>query len=88
MRHAMQGYPIQMGHGEEFWQNVVHWRRGWQTTSVFLPRKPHEQYEKTKKNMTLKDKLPRSGGVQQATVEEQRSNSKKNEEAGRKWKCS
>ena len=24
----------------EFWQNVVHWRREWQTTSVFLPWEP------------------------------------------------
>ena len=30
------------------WQNVVHWRRGWQTTSVFLPWEPQEQYEKAK----------------------------------------
>ena len=35
-----------MGHGGEFWQNVVHWRKAWQTTSVFLPWEPHEQYEK------------------------------------------
>ena len=26
----------------EFWQNVVHWRREWQTTSVFLPWEPYE----------------------------------------------
>ena len=38
-----------MGHGGEFWQNVVHWRREWQTTSVFLPWEPHEQYEKAKR---------------------------------------
>ena len=31
-----------MGHGGEFWQNVVHWIREWQTTSVFLPWEPHE----------------------------------------------
>ena len=35
-----------MGHSGEFWQNVVHWRSEWQTTSVFLPWEPHEQYEK------------------------------------------
>ena len=29
--------------------NVVHWRREWQTTSVFLPGEPHEQYEKAKR---------------------------------------
>ena len=38
-----------MGYGGEFWQNVVHWRREWQTTSVFLPREPHEQYEGRKR---------------------------------------
>ena len=37
------------GHGGEFWQNVVHWRREWQTTSVFLPWKYHENYEKAKR---------------------------------------
>ena len=30
-----------MAHGGEFWQNVVHWRREWQITSVFLPWEPH-----------------------------------------------
>jgi len=29
-------------------ENVVHWRKEWQTTSVFLPWEPHEQYEKAK----------------------------------------
>ena len=33
----------------QFWQNVVHWRREWQTSSVFLPWELHEQYEKKKK---------------------------------------
>ena len=27
MRHAMVGHPGWIGHGREFWQNVVHWRR-------------------------------------------------------------
>ena len=41
--------PPKIGrHGGEVWQNVVHWRREWQTTSVFLPWEPHEQYEKAK----------------------------------------
>ena len=31
-----------VGHGREVWQNVVHCRREWQTTSVFLPWEPHE----------------------------------------------
>ena len=38
-----------MDHGGEFLQNVVHWRMEWQTTSVFLPLEPHEQYEKAKR---------------------------------------
>ena len=43
-----------VGHGGEFWQNVVHWRREWQTASAFLPWESHEQYQKAK-DMTLKD---------------------------------
>ena len=34
--HAIQSHPRQMNHSEEFWQNVVHWRRKW-STPVFLP---------------------------------------------------
>ena len=45
MSHDVEGHPRQVGHGGEFWQNVVHWRREWQTTSAFLPWEPHEQYE-------------------------------------------
>ena len=33
----------------EFRQNVVHWRREWQTTSIFLLWEPHEQHEKAKR---------------------------------------
>ena len=28
---------------------MVHWRREWQTSPVFLPLEPHEQYEKAKR---------------------------------------
>ena len=48
LSHAMWGHPRRTGHGGEVWQNVVHWKREWQTTSVFLPWEPHEQYEKAK----------------------------------------
>ena len=51
MNHAMQGHPRQMGHSKEFSLNVVHWRREWQTISVFVPQEPHEQYEKAKDMM-------------------------------------
>ena len=45
--HAGWGHPRRPGHGGEVWQSVGHWRE-WQTTSVFLPGEPHEQYEKAK----------------------------------------
>ena len=34
------GPPKTDGHGGDFWQNVIHWRREWQTTSVFLSWEP------------------------------------------------
>ena len=74
-----------MGHGGEFWQNMVHWRREWQTTSVFLPWEPHEHYEK-QKDRTLKEELPRSVGPQYATGNQWRNNSRKNEETEPKRK--
>ena len=82
----MQGHPIWTGKYWEFWQNMVHWRREWQTTSVFLPWEPHEQFEKKKKDMTVKDAVPRSEGAQYAVGEEWRSNSRKNEETEPKRK--
>ena len=41
---------------------------------------------KRKKDMTLKDELPKSVGTQYATGEEQRNSSRKNEEAKPKKK--
>ena len=46
--HAMWGHSRWAGHGGEVWQNVVHWRREWKTTSVLLPWELHEQHEKAK----------------------------------------
>ena len=42
---------------------------------------------KRQKYMTLEDEPPRLVGVQQATGEEQKNSSIKNEEAGQKQKC-
>ena len=50
----MQGHPKQTGHSEEFWQNVVHWRRRWQTAPVSLPPEPHKQYEKRKSDAGIR----------------------------------
>ena len=65
---AMQGHPSWMSHSREFWQNMMHLRREWQTTLVYLPCVPHELY-KMQKDMTSKDESPRSEGVKYATGE-------------------
>ena len=52
---------------------------------VFLPREPHEQYEKAKR-YSLKDELPKSVGAQNATGDQWRKNSRKNEEMEAKQK--
>ena len=72
------GPPKMVGHGGDGWQNGVHWRREWQTTSVFLPWGPHEQYEKANDRI-LKEELPKSVGAQYATGDQWRNNSRKNE---------
>ena len=41
--------------------------------------KPHEQYEKAKRERTLKDELHKSAGAQYATGDQWRNNSRKNE---------
>ena len=62
-----------MSHSEEFWQNVVHWRRKWQPTWVFLPEEPYGLYEKANRYDTRRW-APRLEGVQYATKEEWRAN--------------
>jgi len=42
---------------------MIRWRREWQTTAVFLPGEPHEQYEKTKRYDT-ESELHRTEGAQ------------------------
>ena len=38
---TLQGQLEQMGRGGEFWQNMFHWLREWQTTSTFLQWEPN-----------------------------------------------
>ena len=85
MSHATWGHLTTNGHGGEFWQYVVHRRREWQTTSVFLPWEPHDSM-KRQKDWILKDEHPRSVGGQYALGEGWRNNSRKNEETEPKWK--
>ena len=73
------------GHGGEFWQNVVRWRKESQTTSLFLPWEPHEQYER-QNDRTQKDELPCLAGAQYVTGDQWRNNSRKNEEMEPKQK--
>ena len=68
-----------MGHGGEFWQNVVHWRREWQTTSVFCLENP-VSHMKRQKDMALKDEFSCFVAAQYATGEELRNNLWKNEQ--------
>ena len=89
---AVKGHPRQIGHSEEFWQNVIHWRREWQTTPVFFLWEPMSSM-KRQKDMTLEDEPPRWEGVQYAPGEEQRalSNTSRQNEATRpklKWRSS
>ena len=64
---------------------MAHWRREWQTTSVFLFENPMNSM-KRQKDSTLKDELHRSVGAQYATGEEWRNTSRKNEEMQPKQK--
>ena len=74
-----------MGHGGEFWQNVVHWRREWQKLQDSCFENPMNSM-KRQNDRALKDELPRSIGAQYATGEEWRNNSRKNEEMETKQK--
>ena len=77
----------QTGHGEEFWQNVVHWKTELKTTPVILTARPQTVWE-VEKIWHQKMSAPRkSEGVQYATGEEWRAitnNSRKNKAAGPK----
>ena len=90
--HAIQGHARWMGSSEEFWQIMLHWKRKWQLTLVFLYQEPYKQYEKAKRNDCWKVNPPRLESVQYATGEELRTttnSSKKSEVAGPKQKwCS
>ena len=88
MSHALQGHPRELSPNEVFWENMIHWRRKWQTTPVFLSEKFHGQYEKAKRYGPGKW-APWSEGVQYATGEEWKTTtntSRQDEVAGSKWK--
>ena len=49
MSRAVQGHPRRTGYSREFWQNVIHWQREWQTTPGYLLWGPHELYKRSKR---------------------------------------
>ena len=64
---------------------MVHWRMEWETTSLYLPWEPHEQYNKAKRYDTERW-TPQLVYAQYATGKEQANGSRGNEEAEPKWK--
>ena len=58
-----------MGHGGEFWQNMVHWRVNGKPLQYSCLENPMNSMKK-QKAMTLKNELPRLVDVQYATGEE------------------
>ena len=67
-----------MDHGGEFWQNLIHCRREWQTISSCLPWESQEQYEKAKIYDTERW-TPQVSRCQYDPGEQWRNNSRKNE---------
>ena len=82
--HNLSFLNVEPGHGGEVWQNVVHWRREWQNTSVFLLWEPHEQYEKAK--WYDERWTPQVGKCPRCYWKRVKNNSRKNEEMEPKQK--
>ena len=57
---------------------VVHWRREWQATSVFLLENPMNSMKRQNGRIPIEE-LPRPLGAQYATGDQWRNNSRKNE---------
>ena len=75
----MWGHPRWTGHGGEFWQNMVHWRRECKSLQHSCLENPMNSM-KRQKNRTPKDELPKSVGAQYATGEKWRNRHRKDEE--------
>ena len=75
---AMWGHPRWADNGGEVWQNVVHWRREWQTLQYFCLEKLMNSM-KRQNDRIVKEELPRLVGAQYATGDQWRNNSRKNE---------
>ena len=78
LSHALWGHPREEGHGGEVCQNVVHWRREWQTLQYSCLENPLNSM-KRQNDRIMNEELPRSVGAQYATGDQWRNNSRKNE---------
>ena len=74
-----------MGHGGEFWQNVVYWKRNGRPHQISCLENTINSL-KRQKDRTLKDRLLRLVGAQYATGEQRRNDFRKNEELESKQK--
>ena len=84
MNHAMHGHPRWTSHGGESSDKT--WSTGGRNGKPFQYSCLENSHMKRQKDTTLKDPPPRLLGIQYTTGKEQRNNSRKNEEAGPKWK--
>ena len=66
-------------------QNIVHWRREWQTLQYSCLENPMNSM-KRQKDRIRKEELPRSVGAQYTTGDQWGNNSRKNEETEPKQK--
>ena len=85
MSHAVKGHPRWMGHGGEFWKNMVHWERNGKPHQ-YSCRKNSMNNMKRQNDRILKEELRRSIGAQYATGDQWRNNSRKSEEMESKQK--
>ena len=86
MSQAVQDNPRRVDHSGEFWQNVVHLRKEWKTTLVFLSQKCDEYFLCKK---IWQWKLSPSGWKVSSMLLGKRSSCREIEESGPKQKrCS
>ena len=72
-----------MDHGEDFSQNVIHFKGNGKPLKHSYLDNPMNSMKK-QKDRTLKDELPRSVDAQYATGDKRRNNFRKNEETDSK----
>ena len=80
MSPAISDHWRQMGHGGEFRQNIIHGKGNGKPLQHSCLENTMNSL-KRRKDMTVKDELPRLAGIQYTTGEEQRNSSRKNEDA-------